>query len=34
MSRDDVARMLQSEFHVAELHMMFSLDGTEMSLDL
>jgi len=26
-SKDDIAKMLQSEFHFAELHMMFSLDG-------
>jgi len=26
-SKDDVAKMLQSEFHFAELHLMFSLDG-------
>jgi glyoxylase-like metal-dependent hydrolase (beta-lactamase superfamily II) len=26
-SRDDIAKMLQSEFHFADLHLMFSLDG-------
>jgi len=26
-SKDDIAKMLQSEFHFAELHMMLSLDG-------